>query len=623
LFDDTARAHEAVQAINAVLMSLGAVPVYFLARRLADRWSALLAVLLTLALPSLSYTAAVMTENAFFPLVLLSVLAIVLALERPTVLRQLLVFVPLLLAFETRAQAALFGAVLVTVLLLVPLIDALAAERARRVATFVGGLRTFVVMWAVVLVGGAAAVLYETARGRPLSSLLGSYGGVTSFTYKPGPIARWFFYHLGEIDMYSGVLPFAAFLLLVLMGLRPREGDRAVRLFAIVAGSSVFWFTFTAAAFAANPVGNRIEERYLFHIVPLFFVAFAAWVGRGLPRPWPLAGIAAAAAAALPGTVPWPPLLDTNAVNGAFGLLPLMRLTQRGIDPDSLAEIVTLAALAGAIVWLALPRRFAIVPLVLVAGYVIFIHRPITSFTRLASEASVTSGIGAPHKNWIDRAVGTNAQVTIVFYDVDQTRFWQNEFFNASVDRAISITGGPYDGLPQTLDQLRTPSGEIVAADGAPAAARYVLTNQAIVPVGTVVASDDQRGMFLYRTDGPLRIAARIDGVYPDKWSGATASYTRYGCEGGTVTATMLSDRDLHPQVQTIVATSGARELGRVSYRPELSARKLTVPLVPKNGLCAVTYTVTPTAVPAEVTNKPDTRALGVRFLSFAYKPPS
>jgi hypothetical protein len=85
----------------------------------------------------------------------------------------------------------------------------------------------------------------------------------------------------------------------------------------------------------------------------------------------------------------------------------------------------------------------------------------------------------------------------------------------------------------------------------------------------------------------------------------------------------MLSDRDLHPHVQTIVATAGTRELGRLSFRPDVAAKRLTVPLVPQNGLCAVTYTVSPTAVPAEVTHKADTRALGVRFLSFDYKPPS
>src|SRR5690349_4409293 len=314
LFDNVRHAYDAVRAINSLLMSLASVPAYFLARRLVSRWWALLAAVFTVAIPSMTYSAAVMTENAFFPLVMASALAIVLALERPTVFRQLLVFVPILLAFETRAQAAILGPALVTTLLLVSLAETLAVARARWMRTFMGSIRTYAVIWCVLILGTVLAVLYEVARGRPLNSLLGTYGGVTQFRYAVWPIVRWFFFHLGELDLYVGILPFAAFLLLVYMGLCPRQPDQDLRFFAAMATSLVFWFAFTAAAYASNPIGYRIEERYLFHIAPLLLIAFVVWLGRGMPRPWPVAAIAAVAAAALPGTVPWPSLLDSNAV---------------------------------------------------------------------------------------------------------------------------------------------------------------------------------------------------------------------------------------------------------------------------------------------------------------------
>jgi hypothetical protein len=618
IFDSVPHAYDGVRAINSLLMSLASVPSYFLARRLVGRSWALLAAVLTVAIPSMSYTAAVMTENAFFPLVMASALAMVLALERPTVLRQLLVFVAILLAFETRAQAAIFGPALVTTLLLVALVEVASAPGDRWVATVVASIRRYAVMWGVLIVGSLLAILYEVARGRPLNSLLGTYGGVTQFRYAIGPIARWFFFHLGELDLYLGVLPFAAFLLLVFMGLRPRQPDRELRIFAAVGVSLVFWFTFTAAAYASNPIGYRIEERYLFHIAPLLLIAFAVWLGRGMPRPWPTAALAAVAAAALPGTVPWPSLLDTNAVNGAFGLLPLIRLTQRGLQVNTVAEIVSLGALIGAAIYVLLPRRAVLVAAIVVLGYFVVVDRNVTNATRTASLASIGSGIRAPHRDWVDRAAGRNSNVATLFYAPDQVPFWQNEFFNADVDRAYNLTPGPYDPLPETLVQP-TATGALVTADGRRVDAEYVLTNQALVPAGQAVASDQRIGMTLFRISRPLRLAAKIDGVYPDKWSGATVTYRRFDCRGGRLTAIMLSDRDLHPEPQTIVATEAGREVGRFVYKPGIVARRMTVPLKAAGGTCTVVFNV-PTAVPLEVTGQPDTRALGVRFLGFKYR---
>ena len=77
LFDRLPQAYAAAKAINAVVMSLAAVPAYFLARRvLAPSWS-LAAAVLTVAAPFMVYTAMVMTENAFYPIYLVAALAFV------------------------------------------------------------------------------------------------------------------------------------------------------------------------------------------------------------------------------------------------------------------------------------------------------------------------------------------------------------------------------------------------------------------------------------------------------------------------------------------------------------------------------------------------------------------
>src|SRR3954453_18094061 len=86
-------------------MSLAAVPAYALARRLVSQPLALLAALLAVAVPSLVYTGVLMTENAFYPLFLLCVWLLVLALERPSPALQIAVLAAAFVAFLTRAQA--------------------------------------------------------------------------------------------------------------------------------------------------------------------------------------------------------------------------------------------------------------------------------------------------------------------------------------------------------------------------------------------------------------------------------------------------------------------------------------------------------------------------------------
>src|SRR5262245_65733770 len=74
LFHNLVDAYAAVKTWNSVVMSLSAVPAFFLARRVVRDGYALLAALLAVAVPSLAYTGTVMTENGLHPLFLVSLL---------------------------------------------------------------------------------------------------------------------------------------------------------------------------------------------------------------------------------------------------------------------------------------------------------------------------------------------------------------------------------------------------------------------------------------------------------------------------------------------------------------------------------------------------------------------
>ena len=613
-------AYEAAKLINAFLMSLAAVPTYVLARRVAAAPYALLAALLAVAIPDVAYSSSMMTEVAFYPACVASMMAIALMLSRPTLVRQLAMFVPIAAACLIRAQAILFGPVVVTALVLVVLLETFEQRQdyMRRLWT---RARAFWPTFAVLATVGVGVVVYERARGRHVTDILGAYSGLRSFTYSISATFRWGVYHLGDLDIALGVIPFAAFLLIAITALRPRGVDRELRIFAAVGAASVFWFVAAAGAYASNPVAHVIVERNVFEVMPMFLVAFCAWLGRGCPRPWPETAIAALVAAALPAALPFTLIIQTNIEGNAFGLIPILRAEQGFVSSLAIPELVVIAAMIGAAVFLLVPRRWLLVLPATVLVYFVLVHFPIIGITRADSQAAAAGGIHNPVRDWIDRAVGGDADVSSLFNAPNQVAFWENEFFNASVKRSFFLTSGPYDGLPQTQVVTDPATGLLKDTRGNPIRSPYLLTNLQVVPEGKLVASDPGIGMYVYRTPSPVRLRAEIGGMYADRWSGPTLDYTLYRCRRGVLTARVLGDPKLEPHRESIVASSHGRTVATKSFVPGRRPVPMRVPLRGGGGLCHVTFTVSPTAVPSQVLGTPDTRTLGVRFLSFTFRP--
>ena len=216
LFHALPHAYAAVKMWNAVLMSLAAIPAFFIARRVARDGLALLAALLAVAVPSLAYTGTVMTENVFYPLFLVVVLAFVLMLEEPTRPRSGLVIGLVVLAFATRVQAVAF----VPALVLAPFLLAL-FER-RRLARTVTRYRY---LYLGLLGVGILAFAVQIVGGRSLQDLLGAYSPVGNASYGVGNVLRYLVWHAAELSLYVLVIPLAA--TIVLLG-RARSLDGRV-----------------------------------------------------------------------------------------------------------------------------------------------------------------------------------------------------------------------------------------------------------------------------------------------------------------------------------------------------------------------------------------------------------
>ena len=609
IFHAVPDAYAAAKAINAFVMSLAAVPAYFLARRVLSMPLALAAAALTVAVPSMVYTGTIMTENAFYPIFILVVLAMVAWLERPTPALTAAVLALIGLAYLTRAQALAFGPAILTA----PLIFNWTQRRSWR------SLREYRLMYAVVAAGAILILAVQGARGRSPLGVLGAYEVAGQTHYRFWDVFQWFWYAVGELDLSLGVVPFAALIVLTAIA---RGQDRRVQAFIAAAVPAAFWLMLEVSAFASVHQ-LRVEERNTFYVAPLFLIALLVWVDRGVPHPGAITGIAALAAGALPGVLPYEHLINLNAVSDTIGLLPIWSLHSALFPIEQVALVVTLSCIAAAAVFVAVPRRYALVLPVLVLVYFAVSEKPIEGKHRAASIGALFAGITNPHRDWIDRAVGSDAQVAAIWSgNTDRYAIWENEIFNRSVGKVYDLGATLSGDLPETPLTVDRKTG-VMSADGKPVRSRYVLADSSVSLGGTVVAQDTRKGMFLYRLSGPLRQTSYVTGLYPqDTWSGPTAEYTRLDCKGGSVTVQLQSDPGLFTKPTTVAATVLGREVAKVKLAPT-ATRLLTVPLERHEGTCVATFSVSPTAVPATVTEgeNPDPRELGAHFTRFTYHP--
>ncbi len=432
---------------------------------------------------------------------------------------------------------------------------------------------------------------------------------------------RWLLYHVAELDFSLGVIPFAAFLLLALVSRRLARPDRLLMAAAI---SLTFWLVLEVAVFASQQSVDRIEERNMFYVAPLFLIALLVWIERGLPRPSTPTTLAVALAAALPGAIPYENLIGLPTVSDTLALIPLWTLSDSGVGLDNVGLVVVCASLVAGVLFLLVPRRYALVLPLLVLAYFAVSQKPIQGKQHVATIGALFAGITSPHRDWIDRAVPPRAQVAAIWSgNTDPHAIWENEIFNRSVG-TIYDTGAPLGGdLPETPVRVDHTTGLIRGPNGRPIRARYVLTDGSVALQGRVIARDEKKGMLLYRVAGPLRQTTWVQGLYPqDTWSGRTVTYTRFDCRGGTLAVRLQSDPALFGAANTVTARSGGRVVGRVSVAPR-ATRVLRVPLEARGSRCVVRFTVSRTAVPAVVTNgaNADPRALGAHFDRFDFAP--
>jgi hypothetical protein len=620
----THTAYTLIKVINTALMTVGAIPLYFWARRLVAPLWALLAVVLYLAMPGFAYTGEILTENAFVPTTVLALFAIAVAIERPSLIRQLLALGAVALAISARLQGAILLVVLFAAIVLAVLLDAVAAAPGERRRVVGSRLRQFWPSLGAIAFAVVAYIAYEAARGQSLSSGLGGYQDVVKAHYSFVPVVRWSVYQMGELAFAVGIVPVAA--LIILVGLACRRATApspAERAFLAVAVAAVLCTVVQIGAFSSH-YSLRVEERLMFNVFPVLFLALAVWLGRGLPRPAALTGAALLLPVAFLFSLPFETLFSTGAFfTDTLGLIPFWRLTTvLGGGLGDARILLALGALVAGVLFASLPRTWArvIVPAAVV-GYLMLasasVFAQVTFISRNTRHAGGLSGDPA----WIDRAVGKNSRVEFLYttdIDVDQHILWQAEFWNKSVRRVFGVTSQD-PSIPDVTAPLDQKNGRIkpVLPAGSPDLnPRYVVAASNVPVAGKKIAASGL--LALYRVQPPLGLAGLVTGVTADSWTGPTATYTSYrGSHGSLIHVVISRPKLVGPAPAQVTAVVGAAGLGKewATQRWTLQNGTRHVFKLPLHqGPFEIQLTVSPTFVPSQY-GLTDTRTLGVQVL--------
>jgi hypothetical protein len=432
--------------VGAWLMTSALIPAFLLARRVAEQlWVAYACALLSICIPWLIYSSFLLTETVAYPTFLWAIFFGHRCLTSPSAKNDLLAIGSALVAFLARTELILLFAVL-PLAIVVQQLSAAAPRRAWQLGSIARKtLRDHPLLVAIYAGAVLAAAAFVAQGGRLLG--LSVYGQEVSGGILSRALGRAVLAHIADLAFGVAIVPFllgAAWLFSAILRFR----EPAKHAFGCLGSVALVLVVLEAARYDL-PIGRLVYDRYLFYAAPLVLIGCCCALADAQRIRWSLAiptalvcvGFALELQAAFtwsspPGAVnPDSPIAifyhpvvafagSTRAAQATLVATTLMAagltFLVTGLRPAGrVARIIGLAFVAGTLgagTWLVFAR------LLDKNG---FSGRPLT-----ASTASLA---------WVDQAVGPDASVTEIPYQVSSDYFvslsyWRDmEFWNKSI----------------------------------------------------------------------------------------------------------------------------------------------------------------------------------------------
>lgn len=623
----TEGAYSALKGTNVLFVSLTAVPVFVMARRIVAPVWAVVAAGLALALPGFAFAGLVMTESAFFPAVALAALLMMRAVERPTGAWQLLALAGVGLAAAIRPQALILAPALIAAAPLAAAMEARAHGEPATPRRLFAALRAMALSAAVLVGLVVLAPLLRLVRGDDLAGALGPYRAVAEADYAPGAIVESAGLHGAFLPLAAAVIPVTALVIMLWRALGQGETrDAQERAFLAVSLTSLLGTLIATVGFASAFTDGAVMERYFFSVLPLLMIVLVLWLDRGLPRPPVATAVGAIVPVAIIAGVPVARYLDEGVPLDAPSAMIIPRIADAlGGDPLVVgASLVVVGGLWAAIAALA-PRRVARVAVPAVVA-VALIGGSVVAGDRIQEQSAFPRTLAGADPGWVDAAAGSGADV--VYLDTGGQApeaergaiALQAEFWNRSV-RRWAFTGATPCGLPAEAVVVSDNGDLDLAAPG-----DHVVAPRELVLLGERRAVAGR--LALTRTDGPVTVVGGTEGVAADGWFAEEAIIaTRRGAAEGVRALALDLDRPAWTggaapsPVEVSVVEKGASDPSHVRREvvPAGGARAIVVPLPPGPATVRIrsgtTFTIEELGLPAPQPGRRFGARLGVSTL--------
>lgn len=536
-------AYHSILVFNALAMSLAAVPIYLLARRLGvgERLGVVIAGV-SLLTPDLVYTTGVLAEPFAFPLVLAALYFAIESISTPTLRSNALFIAFSALAILCRLQFVALPATYVVALILF----------GTRTGTLVSTLKRAVLPLAVCLLPPAAIIALGSSR------FLGYYKGATALKASPIDYLASTGRELLVLGYISGWVVIPGFLLaLVLIFARPRS--RYELAFASVI--SVFSCAVLAEA-AIYGADGRVEERYFFYLVPLIFVGFVVYAKRGWP--WkPAYGLISLGLLGAAFAAPTLSFVSTHDNDGSPFLLGATWFMHRYLVAGSSLLVLVLCLVSLILVLvLMLRKERALETALLLSGTLITAFAVLAGVFYYTNSTAVRTG-----HHWID-AAGYPAVVDLSNtstrrLDLDVQMFW-----NRSLNRVATLPGtSPPDAFH--VSKFTVGDDGTVLVDGKPASQVALLVDryQTYAKFANTHKVATRDLWYLYAPTQRPRLTAYVTGFFGLGYLGVNGAAVLWPQQPGYFEMKVWSDTNAAIATH-LIWFRGKRTFAKVTVRP-------------------------------------------------------
>jgi len=502
----TASAYAAIKYVNAVVMSLAAIPTYLLARMFVSRRTAVTVAVLSIAIPGMSYAAAIVPEVLAYPWYALCSYLIVRCL-----------------AYRGRLDYALATAACVVAGLI-------------RWPQFATVPAAFLIALGALWVTGprGRALRSGWSRGDHFAAIVLGAGALILFNrviLQHEVIwqvsTQYWKNRMVDLGLKAGLAFVVGMGILPVVGgfaslfLRERRGDPRYRAFVAYFSASILClaiYTAVKAAFLSTIFATLTEERNLIYLSPLMLLG-TAMVFESRRIDWRVVVVVSAFLVWLIYDKPFQLLFPYFEAPGFAILAVFTRHFQWTIADLRLALLLALAVGLAALRWRRLPG-VTVAATMLVAAWML--------------TSQIASTVGSDHQadlfrqnlptplNWIDRDVH-GQPVTYLGQEIkDPNGLFLTEFWNRQIKHVDSLDGSAPGPGPTYAPNIVASDGRLDGLDGVP----YVVADNGVRLQATPV--DRWKQLVLYRAKGPWRLLDSEQQVYSDGWVPGWSTYTYF-----------------------------------------------------------------------------------------------